>query len=222
LRRRFLGSRRRRLWSAALLSILLVYLGAQAFLRPARGAPWLPALPPRVTPTQNVAVLEHAVEALSGRRVNVYCWSTADWSRRNGTWDSERLGPLTPWRSYTSPETRNVELAPDTCTELERLRGRPQPIWKSADRRAAAWAVQSITHESVHVTGMRDEAKAECYGMQHIAFVAPYLGLSPAEGRFLARVYWRDWYPTDKAPYSSRQCRNGGKLDLHPGSERWP
>jgi hypothetical protein len=73
-------------------------------------------------------------------------------------------------------------LAPNVCTELERLRGRREPIWESGDRWAAAWSVQSVSHESVHVSGTSNEVKAECYGMQHLSLAAVELGLTPAEG----------------------------------------
>jgi hypothetical protein len=179
-------------------------------------------LPPRETATQNVPVLERAVQALSGRRVNVYCWSSEDWKREGRSWDSARFGPLTAWRAYTSPETLTVELGPNICTELERLGGRGRMIWTYRDREAAAWSLQGVAHESVHVSGIRNESKAECYGMQRMPAAAVRLGLTTAEGRFLARLYWRDWYPRDRGAYHSPECRNGGSLDLHRGSSRWP
>jgi hypothetical protein len=82
--------------------------------------------------------------------------------------------------------------------------------------------VQSVAHESMHVAGIRDEAKAECYGMQRLRRAAVPLGLTPAEGSFLARLYWRDWYPRSEGAYRSGECRDGGLLDLRPGSHIWP
>jgi hypothetical protein len=221
--RRLWKTRRRQLWLACFVALLFYYLIAEAAPQRRVANPvWLPELAARTTPTRTVAVLGQAVHALSRRRVNVYCWSSEDWARKAEAWPSDELGPLTPWRSYTSPETANVELAPNVCTELERLRGRAEPIWKSSDRRAAAWTVESVAHESVHVSGIHDEAKAECYGMQHVPLAAVYLGLTPKEGRFLARLYWRDWYPRAPLRYRSRECRDGGALDRHPRSSRWP
>ena len=202
---------------------MALYLVSQAVgQRPAHATPWLPNLPRRAAATQTVPVLGDAVDALSGRRVNVYCWSSADWEHESRSWDSSKLGPLGPWRSYTDPTTRNVMLGPNVCTELERLRGRNRPISSYDDRRAAAWSVETVSHESVHVAGIANEARAECYGVQRAARAAIWLGLTAEEGRFLARLYWREWYPRDAASYRSTDCRDGGALDLHAGTHRWP
>jgi hypothetical protein len=115
-----------------------------------------------------------------------------------------------------------VMLGPNVCTELERLRGRERSISRYGDRRAAAWSVETLAHESVHVDGIANEAKAECYGMQRAARAAVWLGLTAEEGRSLARLYWRDWYSRDTALYRSTECRDGGGLDLHRRSHLWP
>jgi hypothetical protein len=72
------------------------------------------------------------------------------------------------------------------------------------------------------VAGIRNEAKAECYGIQRTQTAAVWLGLTPGDGGYLARLYWRDWYPRAPMAYRSDECRDGGRLDLHPHSRRWP
>jgi hypothetical protein len=73
----------------------------------------------------------------------------------------------------------------------------------------------------VNVTGWLDEAVAECYGMRTIAHTAVRLGRTRAEGRWLAERYARRFYPRRESPYASPECRNGGRLDLRPGSDVW-
>ena len=74
----------------------------------------------------------------------------------------------------------------------------------------------------VLLAGDQSEAATECYGMQALARVARGLGASPGYGRWLARYFWRAVYPTNSPEYKTKNCRNGGRLDLHPSSNRWP
>jgi len=87
-------------------------------------------------------------------------------------------------------------------------------------------AIQTIAHESYHVLGFKVEATAECYGMQSLWYAASRLGASVQVSQDLARWYWGKVYPlrrTGSHPeYWSAECRDGGKLDLRPGSHAWP
>jgi hypothetical protein len=83
-------------------------------------------------------------------------------------------------------------------------------------------SVETLAHESVHVTGNLSEALAECWGMQTIPTAALELGRTREEGRYLAELYWRRWYRFRHRPYWSSECRNGGALDLHPDTDSWP
>jgi hypothetical protein len=74
----------------------------------------------------------------------------------------------------------------------------------------------------VHVHGWSDDTHAECYGVQVIPEVAEWLGRTPAEGRYLADLYWLRLYSNDPPPYWSPDCRNGGPLDIRPHSDIWP
>ena len=83
-------------------------------------------------------------------------------------------------------------------------------------------AVHVITHETMHLANVIDEASADCLAMQVDAFVATKLGASPTFGRSLADEYWRLYYPEQPASYRSAECRPGGALDLFPQREGWP
>jgi len=89
----------------------------------------------------------------------------------------------------------------------------------------AALALATVSHESYHVLGYRDEGRVECYGMQSIWFVAKSLGASVAEGQRIAQFYWTHIYAErrESTPtYWSSECRDGGKYDLRPSSHAWP
>ena len=93
------------------------------------------------------------------------------------------------------------------------------------DAARAAFALATVSHESYHVLGYRNEAQVECYGMQSIWFVAKSLGATVLEGQRIAANYWKTTYAqrrTTTPTYWTAQCRNGGKYDLRPKSDSWP
>ena len=170
-------------------------------------------------------LLEQVVAGLSHRRANVRCWSTAGWKQEAEEWARRwpQLGPLGHWRGYTVPGPRpSVNLSPSICTELIKLADRPQPVWEDEWPDALAWSAAMLAHEAQHVSGIRDEVRAECYGMQSIQAAAVALGRTPQEGQYLAALYWKRSYPREGPVYRSRDCRNGGALDLRPDAGVWP
>jgi hypothetical protein len=166
-------------------------------------------------------VYSRVATALARRATPVQCWSRADWRRRAAEWEARTpwLGELGPWRAYTL--RRTIHLSPAICAELDVLVHSPRPIWHDRWPDALAWSIQAITHEAVHASGIKNEAKAECYGMQNIGTATALLGRSAAEGRYLGRLYWKHWYQWQQEPYHSSKCLRGGVLDLHRG-KAWP
>jgi hypothetical protein len=173
-----------------------------ASIRVERGR--VPAEVPRGSSTQDIALFDHVVAVLAGLGADVRCSSVG------------------PWRGYTTLPLPTVTLGPAICSELTRLAHDDLPVWRDKSPDALAWSVETLAHESMHVSGIRDEAKAECYGMQRIRVAALGLGRTAHEGRYLATLYWRHWYPWITPSYRSQECRNGGRLDLHPASDVWP
>ncbi len=89
----------------------------------------------------------------------------------------------------------------------------------------ATLALSTVTHESYHLLGYKDEGQVECYGMQSIWYAAAKLGASTAEAQRVARFYVRELYPLrkkDTPAYWSPECRDGGKYDLRPNTHGWP
>jgi hypothetical protein len=160
--------------------------------------------------------LGRIVTRLAHRRAKVYCYSSADW---NGA-----PGSLGPWRAFTRYATKptSVLLSPELCTQLTTLAQSHTRVWSDEWPDALARSVGSLAHEAAHVSGIRNEAKADCYGLQSIGRAARMLGRTRAEGAYLATIYLKHWRPWLRPPYVSRKCRSGGKLDLHPQSSRWP
>jgi hypothetical protein len=157
---------------------------------------------PARSSTQDIALFDRVVAVLAGWGADVRCASIA------------------PWRAYTTRWT--VTLGPAICSELTRLAHDRLPVWRDESPDALAWSVATLAHESMHVSGIRNEAIAECYGMQRIRATAVGLGRTAHEGRYLATLFWRHWYSWLPPGYRSRECRKGGPLDLHPRSEVWP
>jgi hypothetical protein len=74
-------------------------------------------------------------------------------------------------------------------------------------------AVHVLTHESMHMSGITNEALTDCAAMQRDAHTAQLLGANPAQALLLARTYWVNVYPNMPDDYRSDDCRPGGTLD---------
>jgi hypothetical protein len=85
-------------------------------------------------------------------------------------------------------------------------------------------ALQTLSHESMHLQGIRQEGLAECYGMQLIDDAARWLGTELALSREIARDYWTEVYlkRSPRSSYRLYNCVDGDALDLNPGSAVWP
>ncbi|MBO3084665.1 hypothetical protein [Cellulomonas fengjieae] len=73
-------------------------------------------------------------------------------------------------------------------------------------------AVHVVTHETMHMEGIVNEAQAECAAMQRDAAMATELGASPVEAQALARRYWVEVYPNMPSEYVGG-CGPGGTYD---------
>ena len=73
-------------------------------------------------------------------------------------------------------------------------------------------AVHVLTHETMHMVGITDEARTECAAVQRDAAMAVALGASPQEAQALARRYWTEVYPRMPDDYVGG-CGPGGQYD---------
>src|SRR5262249_1994055 len=101
-------------------------------------------------------------------------------------------------------------------------------------------AILTLAHESIHLSGVvggtltnglavgdpQAEAKADCFGMQWMPYVAEQLGDTPDDAQAIARWFWDKVYPLSRLThpeYWSADCRPGGALDAGPaGRAAWP
>jgi hypothetical protein len=129
------------------------------------------------------------------------------------------------------------------CKELARFRSRPEAPelaclaefdWNgftgSGDPAATACSGQAedmaealvtLTHESMHMRGWADEALAQCYAIQEVAFTVERLGSSREEGAAVAS-YLLSLQPFMPSDYQSGECAAGRWLDLHPETGVFP
>ena len=79
----------------------------------------------------------------------------------------------------------------------------------------------TLAHESMHLRGWADEAVAQCYGIQEVAYTVEQLGGTVAEGKGVASFMLavQGGMPEE---YQSGECRPGGQLDLHPETDDFP
>lgn len=106
----------------------------------------------------------------------------------------------------------SMELNTQTCLALEDLSG---------DEAKVSKALHVLVHESWHLAGIQDEAKADCYAFQRVEFAALQLGAEPLRAEALAHRAYVDRQETAPADYRSYECRNNGALDLSPSPD-WP
>ena len=99
--------------------------------------------------------------------------------------------------------------------------GDPQASVCSARANDMAEALITLAHESMHMRGWADEAVAQCYALQEVAFTVERLGGSGEEGAAVASylLSLQPFMPTD---YQSSECASGRSLDLHPETEAFP
>ncbi len=114
----------------------------------------------------------------------------------------------------------------------------PASYWTSYS--IYAFAILTLAHEAVHLGGIvggtlangqqvgdpQAEAKADCYGMQWMPYVAEQLGDSAGDAQAIAEYFYDKIYPiveTNDPSYWSPECRPGGALDIRPpGTTAWP
>jgi hypothetical protein len=160
--------------------------------------------------------------ALAGKRLEVRCWSKADWHHlmreeqrySHGKLDDETLG-------FAGIHGTRVNLGPAVCDGLVDLaynRARPTD---EAEQLKLASAVVTLSHEPQHSKGISEEFVAECNAIQFANGTAVKLGASPAFAAALVRTYWRH-YREELPAYRSSECREGGKLDLGRVDSIWP
>jgi hypothetical protein len=111
-------------------------------------------------------------------------------------------------------------LTPERCFDLYRLAFEGEI---TSNRTARALAV--LAHESWHLHGERNEGATECYALQSGVDLGRSLGLSTGTARQMMRQQLTEnaLHRRSSADYLvPSECRDGGELDLHPRTSRFP
>jgi hypothetical protein len=111
-------------------------------------------------------------------------------------------------------------LAPQRCYDLYRLAFDGDI---SGSRTGRAIAV--LAHETWHLRGVRDEGTTECYALQSGVDLGRRLGLSAGTARRLMQQQLAENVLHGRGSFEyvvSEDCEDGGRLDLNPGSSRFP
>jgi hypothetical protein len=160
--------------------------------------------------------------AIARRPVEIRCWSRADWDNVLAEFNAWEPGYADPAGFVGNTSfSDSANLGPSTCELLDRLAYREE-YPKGSDGDELSSAVQILSHEIQHLVAAGTEAQTECYGMQALEHVARSLGAPAPYARELALRFWQYDYPTDDAVYHTQLCEDGGPLDAHPSSSRWP
>ena len=111
-------------------------------------------------------------------------------------------------------------VTPEICFALYRL------AFEGEERGSATGrAVAVLAHEAWHLKGERDEGTTECYALQSGVELGRLLGLDEDSSRRLMAQQLTEnrLRGLETVEYRvSDECRDGGRLDLNPGSGAFP
>ena len=167
---------------------------------------------PTVLRLREEATLTRAATALTGlRTLHVHCQTLGEAFVDAGG----ELG-LVQFRPDGTPEPSTI-IKRDQCGDLADYVGSD----KTDPTLDQIVAVHVLTHESMHMAGIRGEAQAECAAMQRDAQTAMLLGASELAGTKLAARYWEDVYPRMPDDYRSWECAPGARMDERRPDAPW-
>jgi len=111
-------------------------------------------------------------------------------------------------------------LTPNRCHDLYR-----QAFEGGGPFSQTARAIAVLAHESWHLRGERDEGRTECFALQSGVDLARRLGATDDTARRMMRQQLAEnalRATGDQEYLVPPECRDGGELDLNPGSSRFP
>jgi hypothetical protein len=179
--------------------------------------------------------LQPVATAIAGRDVKVDCQSF--WG---GLLDAQGREGEVRFDAAGTPEPK-LFMTHNTCGQLRHFAGHShhgaldcltQIDWRSSDPlpyesscyASAAKTIYSVlvlAHESYHTAGVTDEAAANCFAIQAMAWTAVQLHASEGEAERLA-LATAALEPEQDPPYGTSDCHAGGRLDLNPATPEFP
>ena len=155
--------------------------------------------------------LSHASSTLLGMHVEVDCQTLTGSALDMGN----ELG-FVKWGPDGVPERKTL-IKHQQCNDLHSYLNSS----KQHPSAGQILAVHVLTHESMHMSGIKIEYVAECDAMQRDTAMAEIMGAKPAAAHALAVTYWLTVYPNMPDGYRSGDCRPGGSLDLRLPDTPW-
>ena len=153
-----------------------------------------------------------ATTLAEGRPAQVHCNSLFD-----TLFDTEMLAG-----GHADLDSGRIVLQPQGCSALTAYLRHPE--------RASLeelWSLGLITHESMHVLGVRDEVLTECRAVQRNYRAAKLLGVPDAIAKKNALDYYREIYLARgtlgpmQSQYHSAECAPGKSLDERLADSAW-
>lgn len=166
---------------------------------------------PVIHHAQQEARFANAATALIGTKVSVHCQTAGE----TFVDVSAELGYV-KYNASGRPEHKTL-IKREQCRDLVKY-GNSN---KTNPSQQQVIAVHVLTHEAMHMSGITDEAAAECAAVQRDARLARLLGASASAAATLAKMYWQSVYPYMPGDYRSAECRSGGSLDEHLAEAPW-
>ncbi len=161
--------------------------------------------------------------SIAGREVKVYCWPVAGWAPFAEHYAILRADDEISLRSVSDTTENRIDLEPGVCGALRGYVRRYRPPALSNENFELAQALVILAHEAERLRSpSTSEVEAECYAVQH---VRPFMRAAEYDLDYQTEIALQAWqlhYTQLPAFHRTPECRNGGPLDLHPGSDAWP
>jgi hypothetical protein len=172
--------------------------------------------------TTEEPALALAVRVVADQAVRVYCWSAHGWQLIAEEWGILDRDDFWGLYAFPDPLRGAIHLSSDVCVPLRFFTGFYTP-YHNQESLNLAEALVMLGHDAEHVRDPHEsEIVVECYAMQGVRGFVRDAGRSSGYANELARLAWDVAYPPDAAPFRTRDCRDGGRLDRHLRSSLWP
>jgi len=161
--------------------------------------------------------------ASAPQHISVRCYGEADWAplaaEQRIFYPKFSVDDTIAFVITQMPQTEF--LSPAVCNGLDRLEAGDRPTDPGSLLQLGT-AVNALAHESVHLTGVLDEAVTECRSVQLIVEAATSLGVDASYAGRMRDAYWKDAYPALSPAYRTSACRDGSDLDLDSTRHAFP
>jgi len=166
--------------------------------------------------------LSRTVAPIAGRTARAYCWPDRDWTPLAEQYSVVRGDEL--WLlGHADPARHRIDLAPEVCSPLDPFLRGQYPALLTLDSFELAQALVVLAHEAEHLrVPDASEAVVECYALQRVRGLLRAAGVGRAYEEEIVGLVMDVSYPRLPPEYRTTKCRDGGLLDLHPGSGPWP